>query len=238
VLGTDIDDYHVLLDPVTTLRGVEINVPAVEGIAIKDPAFLALAPFGIPTFCAPVGLVDFLWLDSYLKDRVLPALAEEGVNPTTLPIFMIYKTWETEPTNQIFSCCIGGYHSFAGFPTPTQTYSVSNFDTTGMFGPSATDTAITSHEVVEWANDPFGIDLVPPWGGTAQIPGCQNNLEVGDPLTGTSISPVTMPNGFSYQLQELAFFSWFFGGKSIAVNGWYSNNGTFTTDAGAPCVFQ
>ena len=238
VLGSDIADYHVLLGPVSTLRGVEINVPAVEGIAITDPTFFAPAPFSIPTFCGPVGLVDFLWLDSYLNDRVLPELAKEGVNPTTLPIFMIYKTWETDPTEQVYSCCIGGYHSFGGFPTPTQTYSVSDFDTTGMFGPSATDTAIISHEVGEWANDPFTNNLVPPWGGTGQVPGCQDNLEVGDPLTGTTISPVTMPNGFSYQLQELAFFSWFFGGKSIAVNGWYSNNGTFTTDAGAPCVFQ
>ena len=94
------------------------------------------------------------------------------------------------------------------------------------------NTLVISHEIGEWANDPFGTNLVPPWGGTGQVPGCQDNLEVGDPLTPTNILPVTMPNGFSYKLQELAFFSWFFGGESIGVNGWYSNNGTFTTDAG------
>ena len=41
---------------------------------------------------------------------------------------------------------------------------------------------------------------------------CQANLEVGDPLTGTNIAPITMPKGFTYHLQELAFVSWFFGG--------------------------
>ena len=40
VLGNNIGSYHVLLDPVNTLRAVEINVPAVEGFAITDPAFL------------------------------------------------------------------------------------------------------------------------------------------------------------------------------------------------------
>ena len=53
--------------------------------------------------------------------------------------------------------------------------------------------------------------------------------------TGTAMPPVTMPNGFTYHLQELAFFSWFFGAPSVAVNGWYSDNNTFKTDAGAPC---
>jgi hypothetical protein len=44
-----------------------------------------------------------------------------------------------------------------------------------------------------------------------------------------------MPNGFTYHLQELAFFSWFYGAPSIAVNGWYSDNNTFTSDAGPVC---
>ena len=65
--------------------------------------------------------------------------------------------------------------------------------------------------------------------------GCQNNLEVGDPLSGTNFSPIGGRNGYTYHLQELAFFSWFFGPPSIAVNGWYSDNGTFLTDAGPPC---
>jgi hypothetical protein len=84
-------------------------------------------------------------------------------------------------------------------------------------------------------DDPFGNNPVPAWGHIGQQPGCQGNLEVGDPLTGTNIPDVTMPNGFSYHLQELVFFSWFYGAPSTAVNGWFSDNNTFTSDAGPPC---
>jgi hypothetical protein len=45
-----------------------------------------------------------------------------------------------------------------------------------------------------------------------------------------------MPNGYTYHLQELAFFSWFFGAPSIGIHGWFSNNGTFLTDAGPVCT--
>ena len=34
-------------------------------------------------------------------------------------------------------------------------------------------------------------------------------------------------NGLTYRLQELAFFSWFFGGPSLGTGGKYSSNGTF-----------
>jgi hypothetical protein len=84
-------------------------------------------------------------------------------------------------------------------------------------------------------DDPLGDNPTPAWGHVGQVGGCQNNLEVGDPLTGTQIPPVTMPNGFTYHLQELAFFSWFYGAPSMAVNNWFSDNNTFTTDAGPPC---
>jgi hypothetical protein len=63
-----------------------------------------------------------------------------------------------------------------------------------------------AHEIGEWMNDPFGNNPTPLWGHTGQVSGCQNNLEVGDPLTGTIVPPVVMPNGFTYHLQELAFF--------------------------------
>jgi hypothetical protein len=41
---------------------------------------------------------------------------------------------------------------------------------------------------------------------------------------------------FTYNLQELAFFSWFYGAPTLGLNGWFSNNGTFLTDAGPPCT--
>jgi hypothetical protein len=180
--------------------------------------------------------VDINWFDTYLTGTVIPSLAKD-VDPTNLPIFLVYNVVWASPANNLATCCILGYHGTTGFPIPTQTYSPAEFDTTGNFSSSFApiDTEILSHEVGEWMNDPMISNPTPPWGHTGQVGGCQANLEVGDPLSGTDMPPVTMPNGFTYHLQELAFFSWFFGGASTGVNGWFSDNGTFLTDAGPPC---
>jgi hypothetical protein len=58
---------------------------------------------------------------------------------------------------------------------------------------------------------------------------------VGDALAGTFMPPIKGSNGYTYTVQELAFFSYFYGGPSFGVNGWYSSNDTFKTDAGAVC---
>jgi hypothetical protein len=68
------------------------------------------------------------------------------------------------------------------------------------------------------------------------VSGCQGNLENGDPLSGTEFPALLASNGFTYHPQELAFFSWFYRQvPSIGVNAWYSDNGTFASDAGAAC---
>jgi hypothetical protein len=234
-LGEDRDAYHVLLQPVQFLDPIVLEVPDVYGLALTDGLFL-----GPPPFCAPFGIVDINWFDTYLTGTVIPSLAGD-VDPTNFPIFLVYNVAWASPANNLFTCCALGYHGTTGFPIPTQTYSPAEFDTSGFFinaaGSTApfSDTAILSHEVDEWVNDPMVSNPTPPWGHTGQVMGCQANLEVGDPLSGTNIPAVTMPNGFTYHLQELAFFSWFFGAPSAGVNGWFSDNGTFLTDAGAPC---
>jgi hypothetical protein len=91
--------------------------------------------------------------------------------------------------------------------------------------------SVLSHEFMEWINDPSGVNLTPQWGNIGQVNGCQNNLEVGDPLSGTLMPAVAMPNGFTYHAQEQAYFSWFLGGASYGAGGKYSSNGTFTSVA-------
>jgi len=56
------------------------------------------------------------------------------------------------------------------------------------------------------------------------------------PLTRSDASGIAGKNGFTYHLQELAFFSWFFGNPSLGIHGWDSNNGTFLSDPGPVCV--
>jgi hypothetical protein len=133
------------------------------------------------------------------------------------------------PTN----CCILGYHG--AFGSPVQTYSPADYDTSGIFSGVSTLTAM-SHEIGEWIDDPIGSNPTPLWGHTGQVSGCQSNLEDGDPLSGTEFPPLLAANGFTYHMQELAFFSWFYRqSPSLGVNNWFSDNNTFTSDAGAVC---
>jgi hypothetical protein len=79
-------------------------------------------------------------------------------------------------------------------------------------------------------DDPLTTNATPAWGKVGQVVGCQGNLEVGDPLSGT------LYPSYTYHLQELAFFSWFFRQPSpFGAGGPFSNNGTFTSDAGPVC---
>jgi len=227
VLGEDgREDYHLLLDPIRTLDPIAINVPADQGLTLPPKDFPA---------CGPFGIVDIDFFDAYLNTNVLPALQPQ-VNAGNFPIFMLYNTvLAFTPQTNLFNCCVLGYHGTSNF-TPIQTYSPSDFDTTGLFGATQGDSNTLSHEVGEWANDPFGNNPTPSWGHTGQVAGCQGNLEVGDPLSGTNFSPIGGRNGFTYHLQELAFFSWFFSSQSTGIHGWFSDNDTFTTDAGPVCV--
>jgi hypothetical protein len=247
VLGPD-SRYHLLFDPVRTHEAVVIDVPAESGVAVTDPQFF-LQLFGF-SICAPILAVDINWFDSHLNGTVIPQLIHEGQGQNGrsenedgdsfggVPIFLAYDTvWFTGDVTNGFNCCELGYHSLTGYPIEDQPYAVVDFDRTQFFHgpPEGLDTIVLSHEMGEFVNDPMVGNRVPPWGGTGQVSGCQNNLEVADPLTGTNVPPVTMPNGFTYHLQELAFFSWFFGAPSVGANGWFSNNGTFLTDAGPIC---
>jgi len=225
----DKSNYHVLLGPVKTFDPVVVDVPAASGLSL--PADIFVPAF---TMCGPEGLVDINFLDALVVNELTQL---KGINPGTFPMFMIYNTGMSigDPTN-LGNCCAGGYHSInpAG-PVTFQTYSPFDFDVSGLFVSSASDTAIVSHEAAEWMNDPYIINNTPAWGHTGQVAGCQGNLEVGDPLTGSEAPRTVGKNGFTYHLQELAFFSWFFGNPSLGVHGWDSDNGTFLTDAGAPC---
>ena len=224
----DRHNYHTVLNP-EILAPLDVDVPSDQGLSLNPDAFQPA--FGL---CGAEGLVEV----SFLRAAVVAELANrKDVNPGTFPMFMLYNAGMPvgDPTN-LNNCCVGGFHSInpAG-PISFQTFSPFDFDVSGLFLTSSSDTAIASHEVAEWVNDPYIINGTPPWGHTGQVAGCQDNLEVGDPLTGSEAPRIVGENGITYHLQELAFFSWFFGNPSLGIHGWDSNNGTFLTDAGPPC---
>jgi hypothetical protein len=215
-------NFHTNLSP-TTYNAIRITVPSADGSLYNAGG------------CAKLGLVEINWFDSYLQQTVFPLLAALGLQPANFPIFLTGNVvlYDTDPN---FGCCILGYHSaFANphFSGASQTYAIAEFDTSTLFGTQTADIAALSHEIGEWMNDPLGNNPTPAWGNIGQVSGCQSNLEVGDPLSGTGLQ-ITMPNHYTYHPQELAFFSWFYRqSPSIGVNGWFSSGGSFLAAAAA-----
>ncbi|HLY58701.1 MAG TPA: hypothetical protein VKS60_24270 [Stellaceae bacterium] len=187
--------------------------------------------------CGNLGLMDINTWDSYLQNTLFPALAAASPQiapPNTLPIFLLYNTVLYQGSTS--NCCILGYHSAFNDPAyggAFHAYASVEFDTNQSFTGVA-DVSAMSHEVAEWMDDPSGINPTPSWGNIGQVSGCQANLEVGDPLSGTLDQIYMASNKYTYHVQDLTFTSWFYGQKpSTGVNGWYSFLGTFTTPAAA-----
>jgi hypothetical protein len=216
-------DYHTIVNP-QVRAPVSVNLSGNQGLAISFRG------------CGPLAIVSF----ETMYHQIFPTLlASERVNSSQFPIFLFYNTvMSISSPNDLKDCCILGFHAAItqNARSPVQTYAFIDFDTSRRFGGKFSDTSIAAHEIGEWMDDPFANNPTPPWGHVGQVSGCQSNLEVGDPLTRTNIPTVTGANGFPYHLQELAFFSWFYGAPSIAVNGWFSDNNTFTSDAGPVCT--
>jgi hypothetical protein len=206
--------YHVVLAP-TVEPALSLSVSGTE----------------ITTPCGRVGIVDEGAFDALLLSH-LPDFAARGATSKTFPLLLLSNVVLSEGTN----CCVAGFHASIANPFDggLQTFAVAEFDSSKHIK-GDDDIAVVTHEVAEWMDDPTAANPTPPWGGTGQVQaGCQNNLEVGDPLTGTPFS-VAMPNGVTYHPQDLAFYSWFYrNSKSIGINHWYSLVGTFRTPA-APC---
>ena len=201
-----------------TLAPVTIHVPAAQSTA-----------FSIGCGNGLLGAANINWLDPFLQNTVIPSLASQGVGTTTFPVFLLHNF--VEYIGNSSQCCVLGYHNIYSVAAGAQTYGLAMYDNSGAFLGSS-DISALSHEVGEWQNDPNTANPTPAWGHTGQVSGCQNNLEVGDPLSGTTFNDAL--NGFTYHPQELAFFSWFYHQKpSLGVNGWYSDQDTFTTPAAA-----
>jgi hypothetical protein len=219
--------YHTVFSTApTVLPALSVSVPAVDGFT----------NFGV---CGPFGEMDIGWWDDYLQTTLIPSLAAQGVGPANFPQFVSDSVFESENG----ACCALGYHNAFLNNGTFQSYSMNAYDTSGATG---SDISVMSHEVAEWMDDPGTNNPTPAWGQEGQVyasppdpPACQANLEVGDPLSPGFFTPtnpfsVTL-NGNTFTLQELAFYSWYFGqSPSLGAGGGYSDNGTFIGFA-QPC---
>jgi hypothetical protein len=184
------------------------------------------------TGCEKLGAVDINTMDAAVQHLITGALKSQ-INVGTLPLFLLHNV-VMDVNNDVTQCCIIGYHSGLLVGGKLQVYSVADVDSTRDFK-GLNDVAALSHELGEAMNDPTGGNATARWGHIGQVSGCQTNFEVGDPLSGTELPPITS-SGATYHVQELAFFSWFFHQKpSLGSGGFYSDNKKFTTFA-AKCT--
>ena len=187
--------------------------------------------------CGFVGVVNVNDLVTAVNN--LLASLSPTVNIGTLPMVLVDSVVSSESGDTVAGCCVLGFHSGFNVGPNLQVTSIFDFDYSNAFGNQ--DVTVIAHELGEAIFDPTGNNPTPVWGNIGQdvgnCPGGQNNLEVGDPLSpgfGTAtnewtvVSPV---NSLTYHLQELTFFSWFYGGSNLGIAGHYSDNGTFTGDA-------
>ena len=109
---------------------------------------------------------------------------------------------------------------------PIQTFAWASYVTPGFFSPVTAwalhDIHALSHEISEWADDPFINNSVEPWlTPTAPQYGCTGILETGDPVVGIGFSKGTntfrqgaAPNGVqvadgTYHPEDEVFLPWF-----------------------------
>jgi hypothetical protein len=214
-------NYHTTLVYQPTVGALTINVSGGDVVAGT---------------CGAIGLLDISAWDSFIQTTLMPSLANQQIAPpTSLVIFLLYNVVLFNGSES--NCCILGYHSAFSDPSyagALHTYVSVEFDTNKTFTGVA-DVSAMSHEVAEWMDDPSGNNPTPSWGNIGQVSGCQANLEVGDPLSGTLSQIYMASNKYTYHVQDLAFTSWFYGEQpSTGVNGWYSFLGTLLSPA-APC---
>ncbi len=198
---------------------VKVSVPTANGVTQAGT-------------CSDFGMIDQGWWDNLIQTTLIPQLAAEGVTPAVFPQF-IFDSVSQYLNGDPNQCCALGYHNAYLNNGVFQSYSSNEFDNSGAFGG---DTSTMSHEIAEWMDDPAVNNATPAWGAEGQVTAgnCQNNLEVGDPLSPnypTPTNPLLLTNnstGVTYTLQELAFYSWFLGSSpSLGAGGKYSDNGTF-----------
>ena len=218
---TGSSNYHLLLHA-NVLPAVTIDVPAHQGTLLQSGRGVIFAD------------VDIQWWSTRIQSLIGSA------DPTHLPIYLTNDVLLHIGPN-VLNCCVIGFHGAGIVPgktngpghgngdQPVQTYAWASWVQPGLYSRPAggTDWALQdihalSHEVSEWANDPFVNNTVEPWlTPTAPQYGCTGVLETGDPVVAIGFAMGTNtfeqgpnPNGTvsadgAYHPEDEAYLPWF-----------------------------
>jgi hypothetical protein len=175
--------YHLILHP-NVLPAVTINVPNNQGVLLQSGRGVVFAD------------VNISWWSAQIQNL------ETAADPTHLALYLTNNVLLYTGHN-VANCCVIGYHGTraAGFGAGStnsngnaqvQTFAWASWVQPGLYSRpnGGTDWALQdihalSHEIAEWADDPFVNNTVEPWlTPTAPQYGCSGLLETGDPVVG------------------------------------------------------
>jgi len=206
-------DYHLLLGTPTVLPAVTIKVPAADG---TGETFNGI----------PFANINYRWWSSKLQ-HIINA---HSFSATTLPLIISGSTF-LYLNNTPSDCCIYGYHGSYSSASGTNTYAFANWIAKGLVSNGNADVYTMSHEVSEWANDPFVNNFVPEWNEPHGGKCFSSLLEVGDPVEDMAKPWYTIQvGGATFHPSDIAGVSWFAHTQpSTEQNGLYSYKGYLTT---------
>lgn len=192
-------DWHTLLDAPKILRTVNIDVP-------RGSATL----YRMRSSGAIFAVVD----EGFFISQLNTILQFEELTVNGLPIALTSNVF-LAPKADIRHCCVLGFHtSFDAGESENlkmvQTFVWASWVDAGIFGSTVSDITALSHEISEWLNDPFSINVVPDWKFPSATAGCQTNLETGDPMSAFLHAgyPVII-DGVTYHPQNETLLQWF-----------------------------
>jgi hypothetical protein len=217
---TGSSNYHLNLHP-NVLPALTINVPNNQGVLLQSGRGVIFADINISWWAAQIQSL------------------ETTADPTHLPIYLTNNVL-LHIGKDIFNCCVIGFHGTratglgggsnnSNGNAKVQTFAWASWVQPGIYARpnGGTDWALQdihalSHEISEWADDPFVNNTVEPWlTPTAPQYGCTGILETGDPVVAIGFAMGTNtfeqgpnPNGtFSadgfYHPEDEAFLPWF-----------------------------
>jgi len=205
-------NYHLLLGAPTVLPAVTISVPAADGTGFTFRGI-------------KYANISYPWWTKKLQSII----TAHAFSATKLPLIISGNTFLYLHNNQQ-DCCVYGYHGSYSSASGTNTYAFANWLSAGLVGNGNQDVYTMSHEISEWAADPFVNNIVPTWdqpnGGTC----FSDLLEVGDPVEALPTPWYTITVGATaFHPSDIAGVSWFsHASPSSEKNGLYSYNGYLT----------
>ncbi len=213
-------NYHLILHP-HVLPAVTFSVPSNQGTLLQSGRGVVFAD------------IDIGWWSSHINNL------EQSADATHLPVYLTNNVL-LYTNNNIGNCCVLGYHGTraagngggsanSNGNAVVQTFAWASYIQPGIYArpDGGTDWALQdihglSHEIAEWADDPFVNNGVEPWlTPTAPQYGCTDVLETGDPVVAIGFAMGTNtfmqgpnPNGTQsadgfYHPEDEAILPWF-----------------------------